>query len=72
MFVTTDGEAVAVMLSPAAYDRLASEAELVRSFAMLESSMEDINAGRTQPAKKAIDEIATECGLKLKRKPARG
>jgi hypothetical protein len=59
------------VLSPAAYDKLAEEAERAGSFAMLERSAEDIKSGRTQPAKDAIEEIATEFGLKLKRKPAR-
>lgn len=71
MFVTTNGETEAVVLSPAAYDKLAEDAEHARSLMMLVRSMEDIQAGRTQPAKEAINEIAAEFGLMLERNRAR-
>lgn len=71
MFITTNGETEAVILSPAAYDKLAEDAEHARSLAMLDQSMADIKAGRTQPAKEAINEIAAEFGLTLERKKAR-
>lgn len=48
-------------------DELADKAELAESLAMLDSSMEDILAGRTQPAKPALKKIADELGLKLDR-----
>ncbi len=38
---------------------------------MLDRSADDVVAGRTQPAKQAIDEIAAEFGLTLERNPAR-
>lgn len=72
MFITTNGETEAVVLSPTVYDKLAEDAELARSLAMLDRSMDDIKAGRVQPAKQAIDEIAAEFGLTLERHPARG
>lgn len=71
MFITTNGATEAVVLSPAAYDKLAEEAEHARSLAMLDQSMADIKAGRTRSAKKAIDDIAAEFGLTLERKKAR-
>jgi prevent-host-death family protein len=71
MFITTNGETEAVVLSPAAYDKLAEEAEHARSLVMVEQSLADIQAGRVQPAKEAIDEIAAEFGLTLERKKAR-
>jgi prevent-host-death family protein len=67
LFVTVDGETEAVVLSPAAFDELTDQAELAKSLAVLDRSMEDIKAGRTEPFKKAILEIAVELGLKLNR-----
>jgi prevent-host-death family protein len=72
MFITTDGETEAVVLSPTTYDKLAEDAELARSLTMLDRSIDDIKAGRVQDAKQAIDEIAAELGLSLERNPARG
>ncbi len=71
LFITANGETEAVVLSPAAYEALADQAELARSVAMVEASMEDIKAGRTINAKQAIHEIAEELGLSLERRPAR-
>ena len=67
LFVTGNGETEAVVLSPAAYDALLDQAELAKSLAMLDRSMEDIKAGRTHPARTAIRKIADELGLKLNR-----
>lgn len=67
MFITTNGETEAVVLSPAAYDQLAEAAEMARGLKMLDQSMADIQAGRVQPAKQALDEIAQEFGLTLVR-----
>ena len=47
LFVTTNGETEAVVLSPAAFDELTDQAELARSLGVLDKSMEDIKAGRT-------------------------
>ncbi len=67
LFVTTNGETDAVVLSPEAYDELADKAELAESLAVIDRSMEDIRNGRTQPAKSALEKIADELGLKLDR-----
>jgi len=67
LYITTNGETDAVVMSPAAYDALADKAELLESLAMLDRSMEDIQAGRTEPAKEALRKIADELGLKLNR-----
>jgi len=48
-------------------DALADKAELAESLALLDRSMEDVEAGRTQPAKPALERIADELGLKLER-----
>jgi PHD/YefM family antitoxin component YafN of YafNO toxin-antitoxin module len=67
LFVTTNGETDAVVLSPRAYDELADRAALAESLALLERSMEDVRKGRTRPAKQALLDIAKELGLDLKR-----
>lgn len=67
LFVTTNGETEAVVLSAAAYDELMEQAELARSLATLDRSMEDIKAGRTRPAKAALRQIADELGVRLDR-----
>ena len=67
LFVTTNGETDAVVLSPEAYDALADRAELAESLAMIDRSAEDVRSGRTQPAKPALRKIADELGLKLDR-----
>lgn len=67
LFVTTNGETEAVVLSPAAFDELMDQAELARSLSLLDRSADDIKAGRTRPAKAALREIADELRLKLDR-----
>jgi prevent-host-death family protein len=67
LFVTTNGETEAVVLSPAAFDELVNQAELARSLALLDRSMQDVKARRTRPAKQAILKIAKELGLRLER-----
>ncbi len=67
LYVTTNGETNAVVLSPQAYDALADKAELAESLAMLDRSMEDIRADRTRLAKPALKKIADELGLNLDR-----
>lgn len=48
LFVTTNGETEAVVLSPAAFDELMDQAELARSLALLDRGMEDIQSGRAR------------------------
>jgi prevent-host-death family protein len=67
LFVTSNGETEAVVLSPAAFDELMDQAELAKSLAVLDRSMEDVKASRGQPLKQAVREIAAELGLKLDR-----
>jgi len=61
------GETEAVVLSPSAFDELMNQAELAKSLAVLDRSMEEVKAGRGQPLKQAIREIAAELGLKIDR-----
>lgn len=67
LFVTTNGETEAVVLSPEAFDTLMDQVELAKSLQMLDKSMADIKAGRTRPAKQAIRDVANKLGLKIKR-----
>lgn len=67
LYITTNGETDAVVLSPQAYDALADKAELAESLAMIDRSMEDLRKGRTQPVKPALKKIADELGLNLDR-----
>ena len=67
LFVTSNGETAAVVLSPEMYDALADKAELAESLALIDRSIEDIREGRTRPAKPALQSIADELGLKLDR-----
>ena len=67
LFVTTNGQTEAVVLSPAAFDELVDQAELAKSLTLLDRSMEDVKAGRTKPAKAALRKMAKELQLKLDR-----
>jgi prevent-host-death family protein len=67
LFITTNGETEAVVMSPAMFDTLMEQAELARSLATLDRSTEDVKAGRTRPAKAALREIADELHIKLDR-----
>lgn len=67
LFITTNGQADAVVLSPEAYDALADKAELAESLALLDRSEADLRAGRTKQAKAALRATAKKLGLKLER-----
>lgn len=67
LYITTNGQTDAVVMSPEAYDELADKAELLQSLALIDRSKEDIAAGRTQPAKPALTKLASELGLKIDR-----
>ncbi len=65
LFITTNGETDAVLLSPEQFDQLAEKAELAESLEMIDRSMEEVRAGKGRPIKEAIQELADEFGLKL-------
>lgn len=67
LFITTNGETDAVLLSPEAFDELAERAELAASLKTLDRSMEDIREGRVRPLEDAVREIAQKLDLKLSR-----
>jgi prevent-host-death family protein len=66
LYVTTNGETDAVVLSPSAFDDLVEKAELIDSLKSIDQSMEDYKAGRVRPFREAMQSIAREIGLKLK------
>ncbi len=67
LYITTNGQTDAVLLSPEAFDALAEKAEMVDAYQEVQKSMADIRAGRTFPAKEAIEQIARDLGLDLDR-----
>ena len=67
LFVTTNGQAEAVLLSPEVFDELVGKAELVESLASIERGVEDAKAGRVRPMRDGIRQIADELGLTLDR-----
>jgi prevent-host-death family protein len=67
LFITSNGETEAVVLSPEAFDELMDQAELVKSLALLDRSEEDVKAGRVKPAKAALRAIAKKFKLKFDR-----
>jgi len=58
--LTVNGEAHAVLLSPAVYDDLAREAELSRDVAAIRQSMKEIEEGNGRPAREVFDELRAE------------
>lgn len=65
LFITTNGETDAVLLSPEAFDELAETAELAANLKTLDRSMDDIREGRVRPLEQAVREIARKLDLKL-------
>ncbi len=65
LFITSNGQTEAVVLSPEAYNALAELAEAAETRAMMEASLEDIKAGRTRPAKEAMADIAASLGIRF-------
>lgn len=67
LYVTTNGETDAVMLSPTAFDELVEKAQLIDSLKAIDRSMDDYKKGRARPFRKAMQNIASELRLgKLK------
>lgn len=67
VLVTNHGRVDGYILSPERYDSLIEAEELLHSIKMIDKSMEDIRAGRTQPMKNAIQDIAKELGVPFDR-----
>jgi prevent-host-death family protein len=69
LFITTNGETDAVVLSPDAFDDLVEKAELVDSLRTIDQSMDAYKSGRVQPIREAVQQIARELKLKPHLKP---
>ena len=55
--ITVDGKARGVLLSPAAYDELAREAELSRDVAVMRQALREHAEGKGRPAREFFDEL---------------
>jgi prevent-host-death family protein len=67
LYITSDGEPEAVLLSAKAYDELADRADLAETLAMITRSETDIKAGRVQPFREAMRDLAREFGIRFDR-----
>lgn len=65
--LTVNGEAKGVVMSPKTFDDLAEKAFQAEVTAKIKQGMSEIEAGQGVDAKQAMQEIAGEFGLKLKR-----
>ena len=67
LFITTNGRTAGVLLSPAAYDKLAEQAMFVEDIAAIREALQELNEGKGIEAKQALREIAAKLGLNLNR-----
>lgn len=67
LFLREAGEPGAVLLSEDAYAVLVEQARLAKNLSMIDRSLADIEAGRTEDAREAMRDIARECGLRADR-----
>ncbi len=67
LYVTTNGETEAVVLSAKAYDELADRADLAETLAMIQLSEADIKNGRVRDVRDALHDIAAKHGLSIQR-----
>jgi|HubBroStandDraft_6_1064221.scaffolds.fasta_scaffold496886_2 prevent-host-death family protein len=67
LFVTSNGRTAAVVLSPGAYDELASKAELADHLLLIDRGIEEVKAGRVRDARDGIRELAKKHGIRLDR-----
>jgi PHD/YefM family antitoxin component YafN of YafNO toxin-antitoxin module len=58
--LTVNGEARAVLISPAVYDELAREAELSRDVAAIQRAMKEFDQGKGVEARKFFAELRSE------------
>jgi prevent-host-death family protein len=58
--ITVNGQARAVLISPAVYDELAKEAELSRDVGVIRQSMKEIAEGKGTEVNAAFAEIRTK------------
>lgn len=58
--LTVNGEARAVLLSPAVYDEMAREAQVTRDVAVMRRALKEIDEGRGMGVDEAFDPIRAE------------
>jgi len=68
--ITVNGEAKAVLLSPAAYDAMARELEDIRFYASMQRAMEEHKQGKGRPVDEVFREIRE--GLLAEKQAAKG
>lgn len=67
LYVTTNGQTEAVVLSAKAYDELADRADMAETIAMMNRSESDLRAGRARDASEAVRAIAKKHKISRKR-----
>lgn len=67
LYVTSNGEPDAVVLSPGVFDALMERIELAESRAAIDRGMKDMKAGRVRDFRDGIRGIADKHGLNLDR-----
>lgn len=67
MFITANGRAAGVLLSPSAYDDLAERATLAEDIAEIRKALQSSRGGKGKDARQALRDIAAEIGVKLDR-----
>lgn len=65
LFVTSNGEPDAVVLSPAAFDELVEKAERAERLAEIDRGVEEMQAGRVHDFRQAVRDAAARLGLKI-------
>ena len=68
--LTVDGEAKGVVMAPRVFDEIAGKLEKLEITASIQRGLADAAAGRTRPARAAIEKLAGELGLDLPSNPA--
>ena len=58
--ITVNGEARAVLLSPAVYDELAREAEIARDVVAIRKAMKEFDEGKGRPVREFSAELRAE------------
>lgn len=61
--LTVNGEAKGVVMAPRVFDEIADRIEQLETTASIRRGLADVAAGRTRPARQAIETLATELGL---------
>ncbi len=67
--LTVNGEAKGVVMAPHVFDEIADRIQQLEITASIRRGLDDVDSGRTLPARKAIKGLAKELGLKLGKRP---